>query len=43
MFGSLFGGLLSKWVGLSATFSIAAAGFALGFLILAAQKPSPTH
>jgi MFS family permease len=33
--GSLFGGLLSKWVGLPTTFAIAAAGFALGLLLLA--------
>ncbi|HEY0469920.1 MAG TPA: MFS transporter [Polyangiaceae bacterium] len=40
LFGSLFGGLLSKWVGLSGTFSIAAAGFALGLLILATHQAS---
>ncbi|HXS18694.1 MAG TPA: MFS transporter, partial [Polyangiaceae bacterium] len=38
LFGSLFGGLLSKWVGLPGTFSIAAAGFALGLLILATRQ-----
>ncbi len=38
LFGSLFGGLLSKWVGLPGTFSIAAAGFALGLLILAKRQ-----
>jgi len=40
LFGSLFGGLLSKWVGLPGTFSIAAAGFALGLLILATRQVS---
>jgi MFS family permease len=34
MLGSLFGGFFSKWVGLPATFSIAAACFALGLLAL---------
>ena len=38
LFGSLFGGLLSKWVGLPGTFAIAAAGFALGLLILATRQ-----
>ena len=40
LFGSLFGGLLSKWVGLPGTFAIAAAGFALGLLILATRQVS---
>ena len=40
LFGSLFGGLLSKWIGLPGTFSIAAAGFALGLLILATRQVS---
>jgi predicted MFS family arabinose efflux permease len=39
VFGSLFGGLLSKWVGLPATFTIAAACFGLGWLALALCRP----
>ncbi len=41
MFGSLFGGLLGKWVGLPATFSIAAAGFAVALLALALPRRAP--
>jgi predicted MFS family arabinose efflux permease len=37
--GSLFGGLLSTWVGLPTTFTIAAACFGLGLLALA-LRPS---
>ena len=36
--GSLFGGLLNKWVGLPTTFSLAAACFALGLLVLALPR-----
>lgn len=39
--GSLFGGLLSKWVGLPTTFLIAAACFALGLLTLASSALRP--
>lgn len=34
LFGSLFGGLLGKWLSLPATFSLAAAGFGLGLVWL---------
>jgi predicted MFS family arabinose efflux permease len=36
--GSLFGGLLGKWVGLPTTFTIAAACFGLGLLALALSR-----
>jgi predicted MFS family arabinose efflux permease len=39
--GSVFGGLLGKWVGLSTTFSIAAIGFGLALLLLALREPTP--
>jgi MFS family permease len=36
--GSVFGGLLGKWVGLPTTFLIAAAGFGLGLLLLLLRR-----